>query len=413
MATIYEGMLGTLNKSIFRDQAKYTESISFNSIDMSGITKPVTEDRTFWRYTDNLAKHAGIGGAAGATTTASIQAYDNYSTGRDLNSNLGIAALRGAGAGVLVGGVVNTLPKRIMNSYAKAGLTAPPEQVNELTKIALGEAQPLYAKYKEPANEFINIPLRNWKSAWNPVNYNKKVVEDFRRTANKYSNNSDLSIDAEAKKEISEAYNRIANTDEFKISKAWAIRNGKNMMAADEKNMTKQFAKSQAATQQMMLHGMFNSTYKHVFKPTGDIIRKATGQSPDVKWSSFKATDWTSLGVNGFGLYEGYNALNNVSQGDYGAAAGNALTFGLVKFKYGQLVGGIDTMKYLKSKGYSYKDSARITGSMMMGTYVGGAGHMMKGVGDSIKRVLPGNGTKVPNANPLEQVAKMTNTLGD
>lgn len=304
----YEGVLGKLGKNIFEGLGKGNAG----ALAYTGIG-------------------AGVGGVAGGLT------------GDDTLSGVMSGALFGAG----VGASVNLLPKFVNNTLVKHDFRGFSNSINDIASEGIDSYRPLINS--------VNNPL------------NKTLVSDFKDISKKhfFKSNREFSRDT-----ISGILNRVSgNTSDLsRINKmandSWTgtesflgKKTGKDAFNISMHNASvwsglNSKEKWQVGTAKTLQLG-FDSVYNHVVKPTGDFFKKGVEKTFD---------NGSAAVVSAIGLYEGYNAVNNVADGNYSGAFANLVGFGALKVAYSQGMNVKHFNQMLKEKGVTFKQVANTAG---------------------------------------------------
>lgn len=348
----YEGVIGSLQKSIFNETAK-------------------NADNTY-KLGQGLAKFVAGGALAGSVGTSSMTMYNNYSEGKSLTNNLGMSVVRGATLGTVIGTGTNLLPKLVHNSMAKTGITT----FDGFGKIAEDLAEtwaPVAASLKVAKQKDKSLPGRQGD---NVIDKFFKAAKDTKKDLKKegikkVTNTSDYStkmagkfIDSfsvDPKKAVDNSV-KIANLQQS-LGKAFeetfnymgSNKEGMADLQKWSKNTIDAYSKLKKPDKvsvgvSLLANLGFKSTYHHIVEPTGDFFKNIRkGKFKDITWEQVAGTAFS-----GYGLYETGQILNDASEGDLkGVVTGLGILAGS-KIAYGAAMDYAKFDALRRAKGVSY-----------------------------------------------------------
>lgn len=312
----YEGLIGKLSQDIFEGSGQGNLGV---------------------------AKYAGLGSLAGAGV-GGTQGY--LSEEGSFQGGL----VRGALAGAGIGAATNYVPKAISSTLKKSGLNVYGE-VPELAEAASTAFRPLFDSMNTTANKdllssFQPTIRENVRSINKPHKFAKDSAMDVIKKA---ENPQDLTNLQNIGKDV------VDNLESFNTTNIQGIKfkNYIDSSVDSFQGLSKGDRRKTAGSFTAVLG--FDSAYKHIVEPTGDFIKKTrAGQSTSMMEKSAAAF---SL----FGAYEAAQVTGDISEGNWGAAAGGFAMLAGSKLAFSQGVNAIHANKFLKEKGISASDLAKTT----------------------------------------------------
>ena len=303
----YEGIVGKLGKDIFEGLGKGTSG---------------------------AATYAGIGAGVGGVAGAFL--------GDDTTSG----ALQGAVFGAALGAGTNLLPKFVKNTLGKHNI----QSLNYSLVENFSDAASSYASLLSTVGDKAN----------------KQLVQDFGASARKNFFKSDRVFSRNVVQDVNSYIDKdprsivkIARigedtwdgTESFLGKKTGQDIFKKGLNNLDIWNSLETKEKYKVGTAKVLQSG-FDSVYSHIIKPTGEFFSKGNK-------STFE--NGSAAAMTGLGLYEGYNAVDNASNGNYSGAFANLAGFAGAKIAYSQAMNVRSMNKILEQKNLTWGQVGKAT----------------------------------------------------
>lgn len=286
------------------------------------------------------AMYAGIGAAVGGIGGALTNSEDRTS-----------GALRGAVLGAGLGAATNTIPKGISNTFKKSGFYMPDRKaISEVGDHFTTDYRPFYdvvntPENKEYAKSYMPVVKQSLKEGGTDSDFFENFSVNMAKRAKEHGANG-ANLGPERVMELGDAAQSSFEAFEKHMSESGgrkeidkAIHGNMKIWKASSAGMKVGIATSAVAS------AGFESMMHHIAAPTGQFFKNLKdGKAPG--WRNSFATAASALGA-----YEGYNVLNNTSEGNYGSAAGGMLMLGLGKVAFSQGVNAFDIGAAMKKKG--------------------------------------------------------------
>lgn len=286
-----------------------------------------------------LVKGIGIGTAVGAGTGA-VLADDSATAG----------AIRGGIAGAAAGSAVHYVPRGISATYKSSGFSRPTEGlVGRYTDDIINSYEPVMKAMKTDQNkELVKSAVPVFKKAFkestdNP-SFSIKSIEGLKDKV-KNLNQADLDTLTGLGEKVTVATNAMNSKASTKEMNSYIEAQSKNFKDLSGK---KKVGLMTAAA----VDAGLNSVNHHLIQPMFSMGNKIkSGKIGDIdRWENSAAA------FNTFGLYETYNAANEVSNGQYGSALGTMATVGAGKLAYSQASNLLKLNGKLMDKGTNLYD---------------------------------------------------------